>query len=130
MEFFFEGRNECKNFWKKCVENHGFFRCSVVKRVVRQKTRVLSRGSSFRYVNLRCKKCFFFVANKRNVININLTQFLDIISWLLGIAEKLRNKSWNLYGIITWRGKRFKGKFDHRCKMSFYDWTNLLMISN
>ena len=50
MEFFFEGRNECKNFWKKCVENHGFFRCSVVKRVVRQKTRVLSRGSSFRYV--------------------------------------------------------------------------------
>lgn len=49
VEFFFEGRNECKNFWKKCVENHGFFRCSTVKHVVRQKTRVLSRGSSFRY---------------------------------------------------------------------------------
>ncbi|EEB10924.1 FERM, RhoGEF and pleckstrin domain-containing protein, putative [Pediculus humanus corporis] len=47
VEFFFEGRNECKNFWKKCVENHGFFRCSVVKKVPRHKTRVLSRGSSF-----------------------------------------------------------------------------------
>jgi FERM/RhoGEF/pleckstrin domain protein 2 len=48
VEFFFEGRNECKNFWKKCVENHGFFRCSSVKSVSRHKTRVLSRGSSFR----------------------------------------------------------------------------------
>ena len=51
VEFFFEGRNECKNFWKKCVENHGFFRCSIVKHVPRQKTRVLSRGSSFRLVS-------------------------------------------------------------------------------
>lgn len=50
VEFFFEGRNECKNFWKKCVENHGFFRCSVVKTISRHKTRVLSRGSSFRFI--------------------------------------------------------------------------------
>ncbi|XP_026323979.1 FERM, ARHGEF and pleckstrin domain-containing protein 2-like isoform X2 [Hyposmocoma kahamanoa] len=49
VEFFFEGRNECKNFWKKCVENHGFFRCSSVPRLPRHKTRVMSRGSSFRY---------------------------------------------------------------------------------
>jgi len=49
VEFFFESRNECKNLWKKCVENHGFFRCSAVKRSPRQRTRVLSRGSSFRY---------------------------------------------------------------------------------
>ncbi|XP_063372954.1 FERM, ARHGEF and pleckstrin domain-containing protein 1 isoform X4 [Cydia amplana] len=49
VEFFFEGRNECKNFWKKCVENHGFFRCSSVPRIQRHKTRVMSRGSSFRY---------------------------------------------------------------------------------
>lgn len=48
VEFFFEGRNECKNFWKKCVENHGFFRCSAVQNMPRRKTRVLSRGSSFR----------------------------------------------------------------------------------
>uniref|UniRef100_T1JN93 FERM adjacent domain-containing protein n=1 Tax=Strigamia maritima TaxID=126957 RepID=T1JN93_STRMM len=49
VEFFFEARNECKNFWKKCVEHHGFFRCAAVKKMPRQKTRVISRGSSFRY---------------------------------------------------------------------------------
>lgn len=61
VEFFFEGRNECKNFWKKCVENHGFFRCSAVKRVPRQKTRVLSRGSSFRYSGKTQKQIVEFV---------------------------------------------------------------------
>ncbi|XP_066157421.1 uncharacterized protein Cdep isoform X1 [Euwallacea fornicatus] len=61
VEFFFEGRNECKNFWKKCVENHGFFRCSSVKSVPRQKTRVLSRGSSFRYSGKTQKQIVEFV---------------------------------------------------------------------
>lgn len=48
VEFFFDTRNECKNFWKKCVENHGFFRCTTVQSTPRRKPRVLSRGSSFR----------------------------------------------------------------------------------
>jgi len=48
VEFIFETRNDCKSFWKKCVENHGFFRCFSVKRLPRQRTKVLSRGSSFR----------------------------------------------------------------------------------
>ncbi|XP_050504892.1 FERM, ARHGEF and pleckstrin domain-containing protein 1-like isoform X1 [Diabrotica virgifera virgifera] len=61
VEFFFEGRNECKNFWKKCVENHGFFRCSSVKHVSRHKTRVLSRGSSFRYSGKTQKQIIEFV---------------------------------------------------------------------
>ncbi|GLV37815.1 Chondrocyte-derived ezrin-like domain containing protein [Carabus blaptoides fortunei] len=61
VEFFFEGRNECKNFWKKCVENHGFFRCSSVKHVPRHKTRVLSRGSSFRYSGKTQKQIVEFV---------------------------------------------------------------------
>ncbi|ERL93484.1 hypothetical protein D910_10774 [Dendroctonus ponderosae] len=61
VEFFFEGRNECKNFWKKCVENHGFFRCSSVKNVARHKTRVLSRGSSFRYSGKTQKQIVEFV---------------------------------------------------------------------
>ncbi|XP_075235733.1 FERM, ARHGEF and pleckstrin domain-containing protein 1-like isoform X2 [Lycorma delicatula] len=61
VEFYFEGRNECKNFWKKCVENHGFFRCSVVKKVPRQRTRVLSRGSSFRYSGKTQKQIVEFV---------------------------------------------------------------------
>ncbi|XP_018572731.1 FERM, ARHGEF and pleckstrin domain-containing protein 1 isoform X2 [Anoplophora glabripennis] len=61
VEFFFEGRNECKNFWKKCVENHGFFRCASVKSVSRHKTRVLSRGSSFRYSGKTQKQIVEFV---------------------------------------------------------------------
>ncbi|XP_025830039.1 FERM, ARHGEF and pleckstrin domain-containing protein 2 isoform X1 [Agrilus planipennis] len=61
VEFFFESRNECKNFWKKCVENHGFFRCSSVKTVPRHKTRVLSRGSSFRYSGKTQKQIVEFV---------------------------------------------------------------------
>ncbi|GAB6019752.1 hypothetical protein CHUAL_001305 [Chamberlinius hualienensis] len=61
VEFFFESRNECKNFWKKCVEHHGFFRCSAVKKAQRQKTRVLSRGSSFRYSGRTQKEVIEFV---------------------------------------------------------------------
>lgn len=61
VEFFFEGRNECKNFWKKCVENHGFFRCTFVKHIPRHKTRVLSRGSSFRYSGKTQKQIIEFV---------------------------------------------------------------------
>ncbi|XP_066941555.1 FERM, ARHGEF and pleckstrin domain-containing protein 1 isoform X1 [Macrobrachium rosenbergii] len=61
VEFFFDSRNECKNFWKKCVEHHGFFRCSQVKKVPRHKTRVLSRGSSFRYSGRTQKQVQEFV---------------------------------------------------------------------
>ncbi|KAK6167236.1 hypothetical protein SNE40_021317 [Patella caerulea] len=49
VEFFLETRNDCKAFWKKCIEHHAFFRCQVVRKVPRNKTRVVSRGSSFRY---------------------------------------------------------------------------------
>ncbi|XP_060810100.1 FERM, ARHGEF and pleckstrin domain-containing protein 1-like isoform X5 [Amyelois transitella] len=61
VEFFFETRNECKNFWKKCVENHGFFRCSAAPRPRRHKTRVMSRGSSFRYSGRTQKQIVEFV---------------------------------------------------------------------
>ncbi|XP_004529222.1 FERM, ARHGEF and pleckstrin domain-containing protein 2 isoform X2 [Ceratitis capitata] len=61
VEFFFEGRNECKNFWKKCVENHGFFRCAAVQNQPRRKARVLSRGSSFRYSGKTQKQIIEFV---------------------------------------------------------------------
>ncbi|ESO00828.1 hypothetical protein HELRODRAFT_112973 [Helobdella robusta] len=49
VEFYFNSRNECKNFWKKCLEHHAFFRCQSVKKIPRNKTRVVSHGSSFRY---------------------------------------------------------------------------------
>uniref|UniRef100_A0A8D8Y1G1 FERM, RhoGEF and pleckstrin domain-containing protein 2 n=1 Tax=Cacopsylla melanoneura TaxID=428564 RepID=A0A8D8Y1G1_9HEMI len=61
VEFLFDNRNDCKNFWKKCVENHGFFRCSAVKNTPRQRTRVLSRGSSFRYSGKTQKQIVEFV---------------------------------------------------------------------
>lgn len=49
VEFYFDSRNQSKNFWKKCIEHHSFFRCHHIKRQPRNKTRVMSRGSSFRY---------------------------------------------------------------------------------
>ena len=48
VEFYFDERNHCKNFWKKCVEHHGFFRCTDTPLVNREKARIISRGSSFR----------------------------------------------------------------------------------
>lgn len=49
LEFVFQHRNECKNFWKKCIEQHSFFKCCEVQSKSRQKLRIFSRGSSFRY---------------------------------------------------------------------------------
>jgi len=49
VEFYFSSRNWSKNFWKRCIEHHAFFRCHTVKHVARSKSRVVSRGSSFRY---------------------------------------------------------------------------------
>ena len=55
VEFYFESRNSCKNFWKKCIEHHSFFRRHVTKGDARHKTRVVSRGSSFRYFAISCR---------------------------------------------------------------------------
>ena len=48
VEFYFDERNHCKNFWKKCVEHHGFFRCVDPPITSREKSKIISRGSSFR----------------------------------------------------------------------------------
>ncbi|CAD5116764.1 DgyrCDS5618 [Dimorphilus gyrociliatus] len=61
VEFYFDTRNECKNFWKKCIEHHAFFRCHSVKRLARNKTRVVSKGSSFRYCGRTQKQLTEFV---------------------------------------------------------------------
>lgn len=61
VEFHFEGRDECKNFWKKCVEHHGFFRCTSAKNEPRPKPGVLSRGSSFRYTGRTQKEIIEYV---------------------------------------------------------------------
>ncbi|CAF0775519.1 unnamed protein product, partial [Adineta ricciae] len=49
VEFYFDTRDECKNFWKKCIEYHAFFRCVTIQRQHRTKKKLLTRGSSFRY---------------------------------------------------------------------------------
>lgn len=49
VEFYFDDRNQCKNFWKKCVEHHAFFRCATVCHIPRKKKTLLSKGSQFRY---------------------------------------------------------------------------------
>ncbi|XGW32551.1 hypothetical protein V3C99_017253 [Haemonchus contortus] len=48
IQFIFDSRNECKSFWKKCVEHHAFFRCSAADNT-RKDNRLFSKGSSFRY---------------------------------------------------------------------------------
>ncbi|VDO78239.1 unnamed protein product [Heligmosomoides polygyrus] len=48
IQFTFDSRNECKSFWKKCVEHHAFFRCSAADST-RKDSRLFSKGSSFRY---------------------------------------------------------------------------------
>ncbi|KAL3848556.1 hypothetical protein ACJMK2_019407 [Sinanodonta woodiana] len=64
VEFFFETRDECKGFWKKCIEHHTFFRCHTVKKMERHKTRVISRGSSFRYSGRTQKELCEFVRDQ------------------------------------------------------------------
>ncbi|XP_071743916.1 FERM, ARHGEF and pleckstrin domain-containing protein 1 isoform X4 [Lepeophtheirus salmonis] len=63
VEFYFEDRNQCKNFWKKCVEHHGFFRCtsSGIRAKEREKRRIIPRGSSFRYSGKTQKEMQEFV---------------------------------------------------------------------
>jgi len=48
VEFYFDTRDVCKNFWKFCLENHAFFRCQSVKRLTRHRGNLISRGSKFR----------------------------------------------------------------------------------
>ncbi|CAD6187522.1 unnamed protein product [Caenorhabditis auriculariae] len=50
VEFVFETRDECKNFWKKCVEHHAFFRCLLSEEPKKRfQVFFISKGSSFRY---------------------------------------------------------------------------------
>nr|CAH8827199.1 unnamed protein product [Trichobilharzia regenti] len=58
--FSFSTRNECKSFWKQCIEHHSFFRCQAVRNVGR-KSRVVSKGSSFRYMGRTQKQLTDFI---------------------------------------------------------------------
>lgn len=49
VEYVFEARNESKNFWKKCIEQHTFFRCTEPKTIEKPNGKFFKQGSSFRY---------------------------------------------------------------------------------
>ena len=49
VEYVFETRNESKNFWKKCIEQHTFFRCTEPKTIEKPNGKFFKQGSSFRY---------------------------------------------------------------------------------
>ncbi|XP_033637419.1 uncharacterized protein LOC117298336 isoform X1 [Asterias rubens] len=49
VEFMMSARNECKRFWKTCVEHHTFFRLTQSRHGRRPRRRLMSRGSTFRY---------------------------------------------------------------------------------
>eukprot|EP00108_Taenia_solium_P010925 TsM_001098000 transcript=TsM_001098000 gene=TsM_001098000 len=48
IEFLFDTRNDCKRFWKKCIEHHAFFRCPLQERSWQRRPKVVTKGSSFR----------------------------------------------------------------------------------
>ncbi|VDK27284.1 unnamed protein product [Gongylonema pulchrum] len=66
IEFSFESRNECKNFWKKCVEHHAFFRCiEVLQPKKTREGRFFSKGSAFRYHGRTQKQLIDYVREHR-----------------------------------------------------------------
>ncbi|KAL3990024.1 FERM C-terminal PH-like domain family protein [Acanthocheilonema viteae] len=66
IEFLFESRNECKNFWKKCVEHHTFFRCIEVLPVKKTREgRFFSKGSAFRYQGRTQKQLIDYIREHR-----------------------------------------------------------------
>ncbi|CAG9534095.1 unnamed protein product [Cercopithifilaria johnstoni] len=66
IEFLFESRNECKNFWKKCVEHHTFFRCiEVLPMKKAREGRFFSKGSAFRYQGRTQKQLIDYIREHR-----------------------------------------------------------------
>ncbi|CAF2740586.1 unnamed protein product [Rotaria sp. Silwood2] len=73
VEFYFDTRDECKNFWKKCIEYHAFFRCVTIQRSQRSKNKLLAGGSSFRYHG-RTQKEIIEYARENYVKNRSFTR--------------------------------------------------------
>ncbi|EUB61578.1 FERM, RhoGEF and pleckstrin domain-containing protein [Echinococcus granulosus] len=61
IEFLFDTRNDCKRFWKKCIEHHAFFRCPLQERSSQRRPKVVTKGSSFRYIGRTQKELIRFM---------------------------------------------------------------------
>ncbi|KAL3319980.1 FERM domain-containing protein 7 [Cichlidogyrus casuarinus] len=66
IEFFFDERGSCKDFWKRCIEHHAFFRCAHNQLSVHHlnQGKVLSRGSAYRYIGRTQKELSDFVRSQ------------------------------------------------------------------
>lgn len=63
INFIFPTRNLCKNFWKKCVEHHGFYRCQATPKRSLCKHRVITKGSQFRFTGRTQKELVVYARN-------------------------------------------------------------------
>uniref|UniRef100_A0A5K3EU01 FERM domain-containing protein n=2 Tax=Mesocestoides corti TaxID=53468 RepID=A0A5K3EU01_MESCO len=61
IEFLFDSRDNCKRFWKKCIEHHAFFRCPLQERSRQRRPKVVTKGSSFRYIGRTQKELVRFM---------------------------------------------------------------------
>ncbi|KAF5402372.1 hypothetical protein PHET_04395 [Paragonimus heterotremus] len=63
IEFLFDSRDECKQFWKNCIEHHAFFRCPILERNVpaKQPRNQPRSGSTFRYTGRTQQELFEYV---------------------------------------------------------------------
>ncbi|CAH8567804.1 unnamed protein product [Dicrocoelium dendriticum] len=61
VEFLFDSRDECKSFWKQCIEHHAFFRCQAVRQTNQRRGLMLTKGSSFRYTGRTQKQLLDYV---------------------------------------------------------------------
>ncbi|XP_041483014.1 FERM, ARHGEF and pleckstrin domain-containing protein 1-like isoform X1 [Lytechinus variegatus] len=76
VEFQMETRNDCKQFWKSCVEHHAFFRLTQIK-YPRSRRRLLSRGSTFRYSGRTQKQVVEQArvgGNSRSLVTLNASR--------------------------------------------------------
>uniref|UniRef100_A0A672V5Q8 FERM, ARHGEF and pleckstrin domain-containing protein 2 n=1 Tax=Strigops habroptila TaxID=2489341 RepID=A0A672V5Q8_STRHB len=83
LEFLLGSRDECKNFWKICVEYHTFFRLFDQPKP-KAKAVLFTRGSSFRYSFWLYMSSFYFLIlpfnNVRLQLRFTVTIFKTIFS--------------------------------------------------
>ena len=62
VEFYLDNRDDSKNFWKECIEHHSFFRCVSSRKNINKnnKSKLLTRGTSFKYFNFLIRNHFIF----------------------------------------------------------------------
>ncbi|KAL3315059.1 FERM domain-containing protein 7 [Cichlidogyrus casuarinus] len=61
VDYSFETRDECKSFWKQCIEHHAFFRSQSVLGSKKKKSQGVTKGSSFVYTGRTQKELIEYV---------------------------------------------------------------------